>query len=186
MGIAVRRVRAVLSAQAGRRPYRRDRVHRHRLPVARPGQLQMQRLSQPQRSRARLHPDNSGTRAKRRMAALDLRLSAGRRRKRPVLVASARFRRSRNGPSRRDFGSRQGGPRVPKNRSGRQNRFLAGIGGRFHRKTRPRLRPAPPESADGVPHDRRRAKPRRRALPVERPATKRTFAADAPRPRLPE
>ena len=135
MGIAVRRVRAVLPAQAGRRAYERGRVHGRRLQVARSGQLQMQRLPQPQRSRARLRPDYSGTRAKRGMAALDLRLSAGRRRKGVVLVASARFRRSRNGPSRRDLGSGQGGPRIPKNRPRRQDRFLAGIDGRRRRKT---------------------------------------------------
>ena len=58
MGIALRRLRPLLPAQAARRGHRRTVVHQRRLPAARPALLPVQRLRPPPAARARLRqPD---------------------------------------------------------------------------------------------------------------------------------
>jgi len=104
----VRRLRALLSRQAGGRGHRGDLPDERRLPASGCGQLPLRRLPAPQDSRARLRPADARQTAGDQMAPADLRLCAAPRRQAVAALASPAPGRSGERASGRRFRSRAG------------------------------------------------------------------------------
>src|SRR5579871_3142383 len=92
MGIALRRLRALLPDEVGRRRLQPHLLHRYRLPAPRLPRLPLHRLCPPHAARARLPEAHAEARRRIWLAAALLRLSPPRRRPRACLVASACLR----------------------------------------------------------------------------------------------
>ena len=89
VGIALRRLRQMLPVEARGRGHRRDLLHQRRLPAVRRRDLPLRRLCEPAGAGAGLRRADAAECPHHLLAAGHLRLPAGRRGQRPLLVASA-------------------------------------------------------------------------------------------------
>src|SRR4029079_5768195 len=94
MGEPLRWLRPLLPEQADRRGYRRDRVYRRRLQIARWAELSLSRLCAASVEGEGLRSAHTAQRAPPQVVTADLRLSSGCGRQGPCVVASAGVRRS--------------------------------------------------------------------------------------------
>src|SRR6266446_2177323 len=129
MGKPVRRLRAVLPRKARGRGYRQDLFHPRFLQASGCGSMCLQGLCEPVRPGSGLREAHPGKCPHPELAAAELRLQAGGRGARSVLVASAYFGRSQYGSRSRCFRARAGAGDGERDRGRRPRRSYRAMAG---------------------------------------------------------